>query len=647
MDGINIVETDLPITARGRAIRQIVYRKENGRPFTRDEVYDMADYQIRVNERRDRGMNAAAPFETQIAVRRGENDWRSGRWFTDEPSVFSIFDYYDHVGDGEDEEEEEETTDAIIMYVRQGFGNAGGGSGGSGEADDNRGFGRGRPAPSNDCFHEALVKAYGLKTSMPLWAQKPDTFKAEIGLKRNDKVPMTTPMMRKIEQLLGSCAINVSGDFIYISQSKSERRIHMALTNEHYTLLMPPGREEKESRYQREPKPVLLYRSIPGSKYTEVYSADLGERNLKKEDINELFNKHISSPYVLCPAERDVPLKDAYEEFETNAKALFEATKGRIDMHRAGKYKIAALQLFKMLSRGAPAPYMPDAFETKYLRETMMGGLIWAREYVGEAIGLDVVSMYPSCMMAPSITWPTRKGEFSTVTDKDCEKFFRYGIYHAEVRGDADAALFRKNKRNYYTHYDLTRARELGLEIKMIQDGEANCLLFAKRTPGSILFKPFVDCMFRLKQNKVPGAKKILNTLWGALCQLNMKKIYVDAKRQKFDLDERFSMERLTPVTENRVCVEYMALKKQWLGEYPAIGCFLTSYARATVSRMIEPHIGRIVRIHTDGFILKGKEKPAGFTYGDRLGELKVEHLGNVEIKNVMKLKWVEDIVKQ
>ena len=78
----------------------------------------------------------------------------------------------------------------------------------------------------------------------------------------------------------------------------------------------------------------------------------------------------------------------------------------------------------------------------------------------------------------------------------------------------------RQNKYNYYTHIDISRARELQYNIILIDDNEPNVLyifLDKKTINACQAFRPFVDYMYQLKSNNIPGAKNILNCLWGAL----------------------------------------------------------------------------------------------------------------------------------
>ena len=102
----------------------------------------------------------------------------------------------------------------------------------------------------------------------------------------------------------------------------------------------------------------------------------------------------------------------------------------------------------------------------------------------------------------------------------------KYGIYHCEVvPTDTTPAevskLFRPNKKNYYTHFDLRLAKELGMHIEMVGYG-ANACIYPERAPSNRIFGNYVDLLDGLKQRNIPFPKQILNALWGSLSMTNV-----------------------------------------------------------------------------------------------------------------------------
>src|SRR5271169_1218635 len=59
--------------------------------------------------------------------------------------------------------------------------------------------------------------------------------------------------------------------------------------------------------------------------------------------------------------------------------------------------------------------------------------------------------------------------------------YILYGIFHTKVEFKENMKmLFRYNKHNKYTHIDLSRAKELGLQVILIQDNTPNALIYKK-----------------------------------------------------------------------------------------------------------------------------------------------------------------------
>src|ERR1043165_7798622 len=161
----------------------------------------------------------------------------------------------------------------------------------------------------------------------------------------------------------------------------------------------------------------------------------------------------------------------------------------------------------------------------------MMGGLIWAKnDWKGFGRQYDETSLYSSIQQS-ALTFPIGKGKFQTLKDFINHRGYNiYGIYYAKVEYK-QGVLYRYNKHNRYTHIDLSRAKELGLKVELIQDGSPNALVYEKETkvPGEVIFGEYVNFLFKGLKNKGGiirrVAKRILNTLWGALYAL-LKKYY-------------------------------------------------------------------------------------------------------------------------
>jgi hypothetical protein len=212
------------------------------------------------------------------------------------------------------------------------------------------------------------------------------------------------------------------------------------------------------------------------------------------------------------------------------------------------------------------------------------------------------------------------------------------------------APLFRYNKYNKYTHIDLSRAKSLGLQISLIQDGTPNALIYEKetRTPGKIIFGEYVDFLFqRLKTaGGIIGrvAKKILNTLWGALCQRN--KSYHDVyESDVFDFPEGEMLDSITPAGNSQWVLQFSNPGNLFKGEYLRIAPFLLAQRRKIISEQVEPYKDRVRRIHTDGFILEEDPNQAPLincpeNASTTLKSLKYEKEGKCYVKNANQVIW-------
>ena len=150
-----------------------------------------------------------------------------------------------------------------------------------------------------------------------------------------------------------------------------------------------------------------------------------------------------------------------------------------------------------------------------------------------------------------------------------------YGIYNAIIEYKKEiACLFRYNKHNKYTHIDLARTKDLGLQINLIQDGTSNALVYEKKTriSGEVIFGEYVNFLFRLKNTKEiisRVAKKILNILWEALCQRNRS--YYDVSSYSsipFEFPKGKIFNNITPIDDNNWVFQFSNPENLFKSEY-------------------------------------------------------------------------------
>ena len=280
----------------------------------------------------------------------------------------------------------------------------------------------------------------------------------------------------------------------------------------------------------------------------------------------------------------------------------------------------------------------------------MMGGLIWAKnDWQDFGRQYDVTSLYPSIQQS-NANFPIRQGKFQTLKDfVDHRGYALYGLFRAKVSGNN--ILFRQNKRGVYTFIDLQRAKKLSLNIQLIQDGKPNALIYDRdaRIPGTVIFGEYVQFLFKIKnQGGVAGhvAKRILNTLWGALCQKkrNYKTLTAD-NQDSFTFPEGEILDSIIPVGKDQWRFQFTNPGNPFKGEYPRIAPFLLAHGRKITSEILEPYKNKVRRIHTDGFILEEQpDKPALITCLDNasttLKALKFEKEGRCHVKNANQVIW-------
>ncbi|GES83410.1 hypothetical protein GLOIN_2v1472929 [Rhizophagus clarus] len=409
---------------------------------------------------------------------------------------------------------------------------------------------------TNDCLYQCLKMVYGSYSNMP---QK---------------------------RLARSIAINVVGDHTYISKSPAQRRITLTLTNGHYSLALNPDRKHPSFECKRPKKPIT-YQENEVKDTIHIYNG----KEIKPITVQQFQKLKFSKNYSFILAKRQESLEKAYIRINAERDAFLQETKKLgipIDISLLDwNIKRMTLWLFEKLSVGIPANKPLDALEAQWISKAMMGGIIWAQNnWEGYERSYDETSLYPSI-----------------------QGYSHFGIFRASIE-KKDTLLFRYNYHNVYTHIDLTRAKALGLQVTLIQDGASNALIYEKETRirGSVIFEEYVDFLFKIKnQGGIAGqvAKRILNTLWGALCQ--RKKTYktLTTSSKSFDFLDGKVLDSIVPIGEEQWRFQFTNPGNPFKGEYPRIAPFLLAHGRKFISETVQPYVDKVRRIHIDGFILE------------------------------------------
>ncbi|CAB4403590.1 unnamed protein product [Rhizophagus irregularis] len=504
----------------------------------------------------------------------------------------------------------------------------------------------------NDCLYECLKHIYGTFSKMPKSIEKPEYIKKALGLNRDAPVPVS--YMDKVEQLTKSLAINIVGDSTQISKSKSDRCATLILSEGHYSLALNPGRFHP-SKLDRKRNLPIVYQEDGVKNVVTIYNG----KTVKSCMIGQ-FQKTKNSKSSFIPIEKNrktgvyETLDEAYQRIHEERDAFLQETKKfslGIDLsYHNWSYKRTALWLFERLSVGVPANDPLDLIEADWLSDAMIGGLIWAdNEWKGYGRQYDATSLYPSIQQS-NANFPIRQGKFQILKDfVDHRGYALYGLFRAKVSGSD--ILFRQNKRGVYTFIDLQRAKKLGLDIQLIQDGKPNALIYDReaRIPGTVIFGEYVQFLFKIKnQGGVAGrvAKRILNTLWGALCQRkrNYKTLTTD-QTDPFKFPEGHTLDSIILVGSDQWRFQFTNPGNPFKGEYPRIAPFLLARGRKITSEAIQPYKDKVRRIHTDGFILEEQpDSPTLFACPENadltLKTFKFEKEGRCHVKNANQVIW-------
>jgi len=487
----------------------------------------------------------------------------------------------------------------------------------------------------NDCLYNCL-HSY-LYNRLP-W-KKPDELKKYLKLKRNDKIPISCIPI--IENKLKTYQINVRGDYIYSSPVKSNKVINLILSNEHYTMDRTVDNcKIKNVSYTR--KTILMV----DRKSKECY--DGVEKNIKTFSIND------KTKYLIVFRDNNkIPIEEEYNNYIEAADLLYEESNGVIDLRKTGTIKDTALNLFDKFSKFVLNPAKLEQDESLWISECNTGALMYAEKYEGQAYKYDVKSMYPYLMSSP-LKFPIERGEFNILSNDEFNKmeYYQLGIYRVKIAKSEDEninKLFRFNKYNKYTHTSLEHAKSLNLKMTLIQDEKANILSYdaSKRIGCNELFAQYIEFMYDLKEkeSKLKGerkkevlkAKLILNTLWGALCEID--KSYLMFKNKVLNIDDDCDIYSIKPNEKNENHLEIITTKqsKFYKTGFARLSPFLISQGRYMMSKILYPHRENVKQCHTDGFV---SDKLLDIKTGDKMGDLveegkcdncTIHHVNNVE----------------
>ena len=558
-------------------------------------------------------------FEVAILTDAG---WRSDKVFTanDEPAIFDPVNY--HYEDAYEFNCDYQTFVIYCMPKAPSVGNT----------SDNK---------KNDCLFIAIKNI--LEGKMPEGFRKPRDFKERLGVERCDGVDISK--MGMLEDLM-KINVNVVGDHIFTSSNKYNKNINLSLIKGHYSF----NTKTQVHNTICNKKPIIFYRQ---SKDTiELISEKNG--NWSEEFVRFDVLKEKYSDYFLINSNieksKNKSLSEDFKEFVAARDELMEASNGFIDLYEKPMMKSAAMHVFHHQARHLPTPEEISPLEASWINNSFVGGLMYSKQNTqyDKAICIDQNSQYAANLSSKNFMIPIKAGKFTTLaSDTFLESgFASYGIYRCVITNEQQSKtmnrLFRFNSLHYYTHYDISNALKLKFKIELIQDGQANALLYdaTARVKGDHTFGKTVSYLFELK-SKVKFTKRIISALWGGLCEKNKYTVHASKTSTK-TIPENSKVLKLHK-TMNGISASYRKNDNIYKSNFARVGPFLTSYCRTKIAETILKNfdVENIVRIHTDGFIVINQQIPQDLLSSE-LGKFKVEHEGQCIVHNTNKIDWIK-----
>lgn len=486
----------------------------------------------------------------------------------------------------------------------------------------------GSSSDSNDCLYYSLkFFIYNLDS---IW-KTPEDLKNFVGLNRTAKIPLSKIDM--IEKKLKDYQINVIGDFTRTSTIKSNRIINLSLINGHYEAVKHTKKNLCPTIRFQEKKPLLFNR-----KTMESYDGETIKIITHEEMLDILYN--YSGEYILVDIPKRKkseikPIEEEYRIWKESADILKIKTNGKINMYKTGNYKNTALDLFDKMTKFLEEPEELLQDEAEWIENAKYSSLIFAEKYSGELFHYDVKSLFPHLMTSNNLKVPIKRGEFIQL--EKLQDILQFGIYRCIITKSDDSninKMFRFNKSNYYCTQDIQHARELGLMVELIQDNKPNFLYYSgdKTIKSCVVFNEFVKLLFELKEQKIEGAKMILNILWGALGQMIKDKIYTKAQSFECDETEDFLNEiQPNPFDDKEHIIKTRKIINFYKTTYARYLPFLLSRSRKFMSDLMFPYKEHIYRCNVDGFYIS---KCLHTNTNVNIGELKFEKYGFGNIMN-------------
>lgn len=395
---------------------------------------------------------------------------------------------------------------------------------------------------------------------------------------------------------------------------------------------------------KKERKIILFEKLEDGT--SKIYSKDLKQKTLSKEEFDNIRSNPITSEYLLIKRNmnnalmKNLSLRKQYKLFIKEAKLLKKITKGEINLFKTGRPTTTILEYFSRFNPQEPEPI--ELYEFEIFEKCSNSALIFADKYEGEGYRYDFVSQFPYLMQNTGFQVPLTKGTLTTISSEEFAKmkYFKFGIYHVQII-NSNKKLLIQNHANWYTHTDLNRAKELGYSMIIIQDEQPNALLYDKFINGSKLFGPIIRNLYKFKDEGFKLMKKYINCFWGALCQTNVLTLTLTPNNKSINHD-KWNIRNFKPCDNGNCIVDLVNRDKPYETNFARIKPFIMAKSRYMLSKVIEQNINKVVWAHTDGVILT-EPISEDTKIGSNIGDLKFDGSNVCKIKNATSFKFDDD----
>jgi hypothetical protein len=180
-------------------------------------------------------------------------------------------------------------------------------------------------------------------------------------------------------------------------------------------------------------------------------------------------------------------------------------------------------------------------------------------------------------------------------------------------------------------------AKSYGLNIELIHDDQANFLYYSddKLLNGAFLFGHYVNDLYKLKLDKIKGAKDILNILWGALSEMNIHK-----RNITFDEEIELKDYKILSMNGGESNINFKLLPtrtKMFKTNWARIKPFILGYGRYSFYLHCHQYEDLVIRINTDGIYFNEKpkdlhDKATDPKFNNKIGFFKYEGEKNINL---------------